>query len=130
MDAMTSAALGELRAVTEFAAFVASAPLLSLAPRGDGHPVLVLPGLGGSDRSTEPARWLLRQLGYKAHGWNLGTNDGVTNRVWHDLQRRLDDLSARYGERLSLVGWSMGGVQARLLTMATPHAIRQVITLG
>src|SRR2546423_13166207 len=127
---MTTGAIGELRAVPEFAAFVASAPLLSLAPRGDGHPVLVLPGLGGSDRSTEPARWLLRQLGYKVHGWNLGTNEGVTNRMWHGLERRLEGLSARYGERLSLVGWSMGGVQARLLTMATPHAIRQGITPG
>ena len=27
--------------------------------RGDGHTVLVLPGLGGSDASTAPLRWFL-----------------------------------------------------------------------
>jgi pimeloyl-ACP methyl ester carboxylesterase len=130
VDAITPAGLGELRAVPEFAAFVASAPLLSQVRRGDGHPVLVLPGLGGSDRSTEPVRWLLRQLRYRVHGWSLGTNEGASDRIRTGLMRRLESLSARYGERLSLVGWSMGGVQARLLAHATPHSIRQVITLG
>jgi hypothetical protein len=62
--------VSEARAGPELAAFAMSAgPLLARLPRGDGHPVLVLPGLGGTDTSTAPLRWLLGSLGYRAHGW-------------------------------------------------------------
>ena len=44
----------EMRAIHELGAFIGAMPLLRLAPRGDGHPVLVLPGLLASDRSTAP----------------------------------------------------------------------------
>ncbi|HEY5335080.1 MAG TPA: alpha/beta hydrolase, partial [Mycobacteriales bacterium] len=44
------------RAIAEYAMFLASGPLLARAPRGDGHPVLVLPGLGADDGSTRALR--------------------------------------------------------------------------
>jgi pimeloyl-ACP methyl ester carboxylesterase len=122
--------LNELRAVPEFAAFVAALPLLQLAPRGDGHPVLVLPGLGAGDRSTQPLRWFLRSRGYWVHGWKLGTNQGPDDRTTRGLARRLDELADQHGRRISLVGWSMGGVYARFLAQRTPSSVRLVITLG
>jgi pimeloyl-ACP methyl ester carboxylesterase len=122
--------LRELRAVPEFAAFLGSAPLLRLAPKGDGHPVLVLPGLGADDVSTRPLRWFLRQRGYWVHGWQLGTNRGLSRETTAGLSQRLDQLADRHGQPVSLVGWSMGGVHARSLAGRTPRSVRLVITLG
>lgn len=121
----------EARAAPEFAAFVAAAgPLIAGAPRGDGHHVLVLPGLGGSDVSTRPMRWLLHRLGYHPHGWGLGRNTGLTRRVSMALAERLAVLADEHGRRLSLVGWSLGGVYATALARHAPHRVRTVITLG
>jgi hypothetical protein len=88
----------ETRAFAEFGAFVSTYPLLRRAPRGDGHPVLVLPGLSASDASTWPLRAYLRDLGYAVHGWQLGTNrgprEGVEARLRERLGRqRMDHLS-------------------------------------
>ena len=64
----------EGRAIHEFGAFLGALPLLSLAPRGDGHPVLVLPGLVASDASTRPLRAFLTSKGYAVSGWRQGRN--------------------------------------------------------
>src|SRR2546428_812892 len=66
----------EGRAWLEFAALVPALPLLARAPRGDGHPVLVLPGWLANDRSTWALRPFLRDRGYHVHGWRLGRNLG------------------------------------------------------
>src|SRR5436309_13651186 len=84
--------LMEGRALHELAAFAASLPLLSLAPRGDGHPVLVLPGLVASDVSTRPLRGFLRNHAYAAHRWNLGRNQCYFRRLEQRLVDRLHDL--------------------------------------
>jgi pimeloyl-ACP methyl ester carboxylesterase len=119
-----------MRAVPEFAAFLGSAPLARLAPRGDGHPVLVLPGLYADDLSTRPLRWFLRQRNYWVHGWQLGSNRGPNSQTAEGLSRRLSDLADRHGRSVSIVGWSMGGVFARSMAARTPESVRSVITLG
>src|SRR6478735_4599652 len=102
----------EARAAPEFASFAMTAgPLLVVSPRGDGHPVIVLPGLGGDDASTAPLRWFLTRLGYRAVGWGLGRNVGFGRRVAGGLDEQLADASAA-GRPASLVGWSLGGVHA------------------
>ncbi len=123
--------VGEARAAPELAAFVAfAAPLLANAPRGDGHPVLVLPGLGGGDGSTAPLRWFLRRLGYHTHGWGLGTNTGPARYVSSALDELVNTVSEEHGRRVSLVGWSLGGLFASALSQRAPHLVRSVITLG
>ena len=130
-ETLQSAMLRELReAPAEFAAFIASTPMLRTAPRGDGHPVLVLPGLGGDDASTTALRWFLRDRGHWVHGWRLGTNRGPDDRTTSGLSRRLDQLAERHGRTVSIVGWSLGGLYARALARRTPRSVRQVITLG
>jgi pimeloyl-ACP methyl ester carboxylesterase len=129
-DDRGNALFGELRAVPEFGAFLATSPVLGLAPRGDGHPVLVLPGLGGDDRSTTLLRGYLRYLGYHVHGWRLGTNQGPNERTTAGLTARLDDVAERHGQPISLVGWSLGGVYARALARRSPRSVRLVVTLG
>src|SRR5688572_30436577 len=122
--------LMEGRALPELAAFVASLPLLSLTPRGDGHPVLVLPGLVASDISTRPLRGFLRNHGYAVQGWNLGRNFGPRPGVEQGMLDRIHELRKKYDRKVSLIGWSLGGVYARQLAKKLPEDVRQVITLG
>ncbi len=120
------------RMVSEVAALLPTAPFLSQAPRGDGHPVLVLPGFGGGDTSTRLLRRYLGSLGHGAKPWTLGQNRGrATPNLHENLADRLSAVYRESGERkVSLVGWSLGGVYARILAHRFPSKVRQVITLG
>jgi pimeloyl-ACP methyl ester carboxylesterase len=121
------------RALAELAGLGVTAPFLSSAPRGDGHAVLVFPGLSGSDRATRLLRRYLDQQGYATHPWGLGRNLGPwrTPGLSDRLTERLQDVFADAGSRkVSLVGWSLGGIYARLLARKHPERVRQVITLG
>ncbi len=120
----------ESRAPLEFVSMAAALPLLGRAPRGDGHPVLVLPGWLAGDGSTRALRWFLRGRGYHAHAWRLGLNRGPTPEAVAGLQERLHRLHARHGRKVSLVGWSLGGIYARELARRFPELVRQVITLA
>ncbi|WP_179405628.1 alpha/beta hydrolase [Burkholderia guangdongensis] len=120
----------EARAFLELQAFFVAYPLLRLAPRGDGHPVLVLPGLAAGDISTRPLRTYLNAQGYTAHGWKQGQNRGLRPGVEESLHARLKELADRYQRKVSVIGWSLGGIYARDLAHAHPDLVRQVITLG
>lgn len=120
----------EYRAVVERAHMTSVLPLLRRLPKGDGHPVLVFPGFTTGDRSTEPLRRLLRDLDYRTYGWGLGVNVGPTQRILDGIFERLDRAHTRQGEKVSLIGWSLGGIYARELARARPDLVRQVITLG
>lgn len=122
--------LGEVRAVFELGAFFATRPLLKLLPKGDGHPVLVLPGFMASDKSTGPMRNLLSDLGYDARGWELGRNARIDDRRIQELVDRLLEIHRESGQKVSLIGWSLGGLLARELAKIHPEAVRQVISLG
>jgi len=120
----------EGRALIEFASLLAAYPLLRRAPRGDGHPVLVIPGFMASDLSTRALRGFLRRCGYMVHGWDLGRNTGPGPDKVGAMVARLHDLHQRDGRHVSLVGWSLGGVYARELARGFPSEVRQVITLA
>ena len=83
----------EGRAIHELGAFLGALPMLSLAPKGDGHPVLVLPGLVASDVSTRPLRAFLRSRGYAVSGWRLGRNLGLREGVQDAMTDLVQDLS-------------------------------------
>lgn len=122
-----------VRAVVDFGLLTSSAPLLPLMPRAQKpgtHPVLVLPGLGAGDAATFVLRRALRHLGYRAHGWGLGINGGPTPKVRDGIPARLDELTGRYQEPISVIGWSLGGLYARQLAWRRTESVRQVITLA
>jgi pimeloyl-ACP methyl ester carboxylesterase len=118
------------RGLARLAVLPLAAPWLAAAPRGDGHGVLVLPGLLASDLSTAPLRRFLRWLGYDVRGWDLGRNLGPTDAVLDGLPLALRGLAERTGRPVSVVGWSLGGIYARELARKNPGQVREVITLG
>ena len=104
--------------------------LMRHVPRGDGHPVLVLPGLLASDASTAALRAFLASLGYEVHGWGQGTNLGPRTGVLANLQATLAAMHGRDHRKVSVIGWSLGGIYARELARIAPLSVRQVVTLG
>jgi pimeloyl-ACP methyl ester carboxylesterase len=125
-----SVVLSEARTIPEFFGFLAATPVLHLTPSGDGHPVLVLPPFASDDRATTLLRCFLASRGYRVHGWGLGRNLMRSPRLVAGVPRRLEEIHARYGAPVSLVGWSAGGLWARQLARELPDHVRQVITLG
>ncbi len=117
------------RALFELGLLGPSLPLLHSAARGDGHPVLVLPGLAAGDLSTLPLRRVLCRQGYDAQGWQLGRNSGAPE-LMSRLEQRIAGLHRQQGRKLSLVGWSLGGLYAREVAKRMPDQVRCVITLG
>lgn len=120
----------ESRALLELGLFAQALPFLRRAPKGDGHPILVLPGFTASDVSTAPLRWFLKDRGYHAHGWDQGRNLGMKPGLDLRMARRLRGLYWRYGCKVTIIGWSLGGIYARELARMHPDQVRQVITLG
>ena len=122
--------LAEARAVFEFNTSLMLSPLLMRAPKGDGHPVLALPGFLASDLSMAPMRRYLKELGYDTHAWNLGRNFGGVSSMRGALRDRLTEIHESTGRKVSIAGWSLGGVYARDLALQLPDMVRAVITLG
>jgi dienelactone hydrolase len=122
--------LAETRALFEFNASILLSPLLMRAPRGDGHPVLALPGFLASDLSMAPMRRYLKQLGYDAYAWKMGRNLGGIASRRNALKKLLTDIHDAAGRKVSIVGWSLGGIYARDLALQMPEMVRSVITLG
>lgn len=121
----------------EFAAKAMSEPLLnSLAKKGNGTtPVMTLPGFTGPEFSLSPLNRFLRENGYDAHSWGLGTNRGPRNLEYLDtmsevLGDRIKSMADEAGEQVSLIGQSLGGVYARELARRHPKEVDRVITLG
>ncbi|HTH78541.1 MAG TPA: alpha/beta hydrolase [Ramlibacter sp.] len=119
-----------LRALLDYcAARVAIRP----AAEGDGHPVIVYPGLGGGALATSHLRSFLKDSGFDAHDWEGGVNtgpDGNFDEWLGPLEHRVRKLHREHGRAVSLVGWSLGGVYAREIAKRCPECVRQVVTLG
>lgn len=121
----------EFRAPWELGTSLLAWPLLQRAPRGDGHPVIVFPGLSASDGSTAPLRNYLSSRNYQVTGWNQGYNFGPRAGVLEAASHQIQETWRAAGQRkVSLIGWSLGGVYARELAKLHPELVRCVITLG
>lgn len=108
----------------------ASRRRLEQMPSGDGHPVLVLPGFLAGATSTSFLRNFLRSKGYWAYDWGQGRNLGVREGLRGRLNARLEEIYSRHGEKMSIIGWSAGGIYAREIARNRPDRIRSVITMG
>lgn len=120
----------ELRAPFEALSLLPTLPLLSRAPQGDGQPVMVLPGFLTGDGATFILRRYLARQGFTPFPWLQGRNPGLRQDIYENLERMVRAHYEALGQKISLVGWSLGGVYARTLGHRIPEYIRQVITLG
>jgi pimeloyl-ACP methyl ester carboxylesterase len=121
----------EWRSLMEYAVARASGQRIAGWPHGDGHRVLVIPGFLAGAPSTSFLRDVLHRLGYRPHDWGLGYNLGYRAGMNEQLPARLHQLRERGGgRRVSIIGWSAGGIYARELARAYPDEVRCVITLG
>ncbi|MBL8519905.1 MAG: alpha/beta hydrolase [Betaproteobacteria bacterium] len=120
----------ESRAPLELTASIATWPLLRNAPAGDGHAVIVFPGLAAGDLSTVPLRNFLASLGYETYGWDLGLNFGPREGVLAKSMERVQAIAKDTGRKVSLIGWSLGGIYAREFAKSLSGSVRSVITLG
>ena len=120
----------EMRAPWELGVALATLPFMRSAPQGDGHPVLVFPGLAAGDVTTVVMRRFLNDLGYNSYAWEQGLNFGPRPGVLEACVAKVKQLRAQHGARVSLVGWSLGGVYAREIAKMLPDDVRIVVSLG
>jgi pimeloyl-ACP methyl ester carboxylesterase len=122
--------LAEARGLFELNSSLLLSPILMRAPKGDGHPVLTLPGFLASDLSMAPMRRYLKALGYDSYAWSMGRNLGGVASKRGALRGLVKRIHEATGRKVSIVGWSLGGVYARDLALQAPEMVRSVITLG
>ena len=120
----------ESRTLLELTSLLPAWPVLSTAPKGDGHPVIVYPGFMAGNVTTLPLRYFLKQIGYEPLTWQFGRNRGQFLTIHPAMIERIQRVCARTGKKVTLLGWSLGGVYARELAKTCPEQVRQVITLG
>ena len=99
-------------------------------PRGDGRPVLLMPGfLAGDQTLVVIAAWL-RRLGYRPRLCGFVANTGCSDRTLDRVERRVETLWRAYGRRVALIGHSRGGHFARALAARRPDRISHAISMG
>lgn len=118
------------RAVVDVAAMTVARPVTAASAKGDGEPVLILPGFMAGDRSTAPLRRFLRNQDWTPYRWRMGRNIGPTPDVLYGLSSSVSSLARRHHRPVALIGWSLGGLYARNLAINHPELVSKVITLA
>jgi pimeloyl-ACP methyl ester carboxylesterase len=124
-------ALEPVRAALEFARLQFTSG--DSAARGDGHAVVLFPGLGTDHRVMMPLSKHCERLGYAVRDWGRGCNTGPAPdaRSWlRELTGEVAAATPATRKAVTLIGWSLGGLYAREIAKAIPGRVRQVITLG
>lgn len=122
--------LMESRALIELGQLIQSFAHIPTLPNGDRHPVIVIPGFLTDDKYTSILRWFLKQKNYDVYPWTQGINLSFNLRSVHRLQKQIYNIRNLTNRKVSLVGWSLGGIYARYVSHSMPEHIRHVITLG
>lgn len=120
----------EARSFVEMALLPAALPLLMQAPQGDGHPVVLVPGFMAGESTLVALKLFLQNKGYDVHTWGLGRNVGFRGKHANALPQKIRYLHHTTGRKVSLVGWSLGGVFSLYGAETTQECVRSIITLG
>ena len=117
------------RAILEWFASWKYRHQISDKPKGNGQPVLVIPGLLASDVNTLPLRSMIKKMGFTVYGWDKGVNLANMDDVLA-LDNRLKHIYQNHKEEIIVIGWSLGGIYARKLALDNSDLIQKIITLG
>ena len=120
------------RAAYEFASHKLGRKYPGVAP-GDGHPVIIFPGMASDGTATAPLRQHCESLGYTALDWGRGFNTGPQGNIdeWlAQLAAHTARMLAPFDQSATLIGWSLGGLYAREVAKLLGPKVRQVITIG
>ncbi|BFP40045.1 hypothetical protein FGF1_08900 [Flavobacteriaceae bacterium GF1] len=119
----------ESRSLVEWASIYAIYPFIPKRIKGEGKPVLLIPPYLGDDYSTSFVRRYLTSLGFKTYKWDQGFNL-VKSHYIPRLEEKLDDIYRIHGEKVSIVGWSGGGLFAKIIANRHPKQVQQILTIG
>ena len=96
----------------------------------DRVPVLLVPGFAATDIALAPMAEALRQRGHWTSKSGIGPNVGCTREMADALERRLEAVAERTGQRVAIVGWSRGGTLGKLVAVRRPDLVETLVTLG
>jgi hypothetical protein len=121
--------LMEGRSVVEWVSMLGLYHIIPKKKKGKGKPVLLMPPYLGNDYSTTFVRKYLKAVGFKTYKWELGVNL-INHKYIPKLVERLDEIYEKHQEKVSLVGWSGGGILAKIVANRHPDKVEQLITIG
>ena len=122
-------ALLETRSAIEWVTMFGIYPLIPKHKASKNKPVLLMPPYLGNDVSTTFVRNYLRSVGFKTYKWELGVNM-INSKYLPKLVEKLDEIFEKHQEKVSLVGWSGGGIFAKIIANRYPDKVAQLITIG
>jgi pimeloyl-ACP methyl ester carboxylesterase len=119
----------ESRSLLEWASIYCIFPFIPKRIKGKNKPVLLIPPYLGDDYATSFVRKYLQSLGFTTYKWDLGFNM-VKSHYIPRLEEKLDDIYEKHQEKVSIVGWSGGGIFAKIMANRHPNQVEQIITIG
>lgn len=119
----------EARSLIEWSSMICLYPFIPKRKKGKNKPVILIPPYLANDFSTSFVRRYLNSLGFKAYKWDLGANM-IRSSYIPILEEKLEEIFDKHQEKVSLVGWSGGGIFAKILANRHPDKVAQIITIG
>ncbi|RNC84149.1 MAG: alpha/beta hydrolase [Winogradskyella sp.] len=119
----------ETRSVIEWSTMFGIYHIIPKQKKGKNKPVLLMPPYLGNDYSTRFVRKYLKSVGFKTYKWELGVNT-INSKYIPKLVEKLDEIYEKHQEKVSLVGWSGGGIFAKIIANRYPDKVEQLITIG
>ena len=119
----------ESRFLIEWASIYAIYPLIPKRIKGEGKPVLLIPPYLGDDSTTAFVRKYLTSLGFTTYKWDQGVNMIKAHYIPR-LEEKLDDIYSEHKEKVNIVGWSGGGMFAKIIANRHPEQVEQIVTIG
>jgi len=99
-------------------------------PKGQGEPVITVPGFLGSDSYLFELNLWLKRIGYRSYRSGIGRNSECPDILVDRLIATIEDAYAETGEKVRLIGHSLGGMLSRSAAMLASDKVKSVITLG
>lgn len=99
-------------------------------PRGDGSPVVLVPGFLTADAYLMEIYFWLRRIGYRPFLSGIGVNADCIQVLTQRLEKTVEAAHKETGLPVRIIGHSLGGFLARGVALQRPDIVAQLISLG